>query len=570
MSTRRAFLKTAALGMSGFAATARAIPSRYQSKGYFGVHPFIEQHPEAVFIMKTDVDHKMNVEAKLREGLAFSRSVFVPTDESGVSVNISIPVKPNLKAMAKKNKRTGRENTVEQLIGTATDPYFCEGIFEGIKELGVSGKQFHLRESNRPNLLGEYGYFDMVERVGADLRLDLEGQLLEKLEQGKDYNWTEVSDGVVFNRIPHIEPVNTPGTWMLNIAKFKSHYMGMTLCCKNLQGMSPDHYQHFCMPPGIPGLPLDNMINNAEETIRKNHERHVRDYIIPRWDKPGTKFDLGERVSELKGTITEYSGGLCQERWASKTLDNVSVTRCGLSIVEGIYGRDSDSTKGPHPFELDHTYGILGQSEQGRCKDYMTNIIIFGKDPILVDNIGHWLGGHEPGNFGFFHLALERGMTNVLDTRDIPVYLWDNGEAVLTPLEEFKRTKLLTVYLRKDYNGMNEPPYHMVDEPFDYSQVSGTEKPQRPLKPEASVLYQRLLSPDNPRASIEYMLPDSGFVKLEIKDADGHTVAIPAEGFRVAGIHMANWDTSNHASGRYSYLLRINDSKTESMIELQK
>ena len=570
MLNRRKFLKTSALSAAGLSLPIRAIESRPQTKGYFGVHPFIENHPEAVFIMRTNVDEKMNAGAKLKEGLAFGQSVFVPRDESGVPLNISIPVKPNLKAVPLTSKRTGKKYTKEDIIGTATDPFFVEGVFEGIKELGVSGSQFHLRESNRPNLLGDYGYFDMVERVGAELRLDLENKILDSLTPGKDYNWTEVPDGVAFKRIPHIEPINTPDTWMLNIAKFKAHYMGMTLCCKNLQGMAPDHYQHFCMPFGLPLLPTDNQFENAEEVVRANHKRHVREGTIPRWDRPGTKFDLGSYKPELKGIIIEYTGGLCQETWISKTLDNISATPCAISVVEGIYGRDSDDVRGPHPFDIEHKYGLLGKSSTGHAKDFMSNIIIFGKDPILVDNIGHWLGGHEPGNFGFFHLALERGMTTVLDPHDIPLYLWENSEAVLTPLEEFERTKLLTVYLRKDYNGMNEPPYHMVDEPFDYSQVPGTEKPIRPEKPEALVLYQQLVSPDNPRASIEYRLPMSGYIRLEILDYEGQTVAVPAEGFRVAGVHMANWNTQNHSAGKYDYRLRINDSTSEGTLVLKR
>jgi len=569
MVNRRGFIKTAALGTAGLVVPVRVIASRRQTKGHFGVHLFIENHPEAVFIMRTNVDRKMNSEAKLQAGLAFSRSVFVPRDKSGVPLDISIPVKPNLKAVPIKNKKTGREYTKEELIGTATDVFFAEGVFEGIKELGVSGGQFHLRESNRPKLLGNYGYFDMVERVGADLRTDLQDKPFDTLAPGKDYNWTEVRNGVVFKRIPHIEPINTPDTWMLNIAKFKSHYMGMTLCCKNLQGMEPNHYQHFCMPFGLPNIPTDNQFENAEEVILANYARHVHEGVIPRWDKPGKKFDLGIYLKEFKGTIIEYSGGFSQETWVSRTLDNVSVTPCALSIIEGIYGRDSDSADGPHPLEAEHTYDkILGRAYTGLAKDYMANMIIFGKDPILVDDIGHWLGGHEPGNFGFFHLALERGMTKVIDPSDIPVYIWNDGEAVLTPLEELERTRLLTVYLRKDYNGMNEPPYHMVDEPFDYSIVDGTEKPERPEKPEVLVLYQRLLSPDNPRVSIEYHLPLSGYMKLEILDGDGRTVAVPAEGFRIAGVHLANWDTSRHTAGTYGYRLRINDSRTEGKLEL--
>jgi len=85
-----------------------------------------------------------------------------------------------------------------------------------------------------------------------------------------------------------------------------------------------------------------------------------------------------------------------------------------------------------------------------------------------VDIIGTWLAGHEPGNFGFFHIAKERGLSNVVNPRDIPVYIWDKNNPEQTSLSNFERIPLATSYLRRDYNGQNEPLYHLVDEPFDY------------------------------------------------------------------------------------------------------
>lgn len=564
MVSRRDFMKAAALGAAGFAAPVKAIPSRRQTKGYFSVHPFIENHPEAVFIMKTNVDHKMNAEAKLREGLAFSRSVFVPMNESGVPVNISIPVKPNLVSS------DPEKYPVEDLIGIVTDPFFVEGVLEGIKELGIAGSQFHLREVNRPKDFSDkkFGYADMVERIGADLRLDLYQQI-NQLTTGKDYNWKEVSDGQVFKQIPHLEPINTSGTWLLNIAKFKAHSMGVTGCCKNLQGLAARTYQRFCWPFVFPGVFDGNQHENAKEMVTASYKRHCKDGVIPRWDKKGIMFNLEDYFPNGKGPA-EYGGGMMQETWANRTLDNVSVTPCGIHIIEGIYGRDGSShMEGPHPLDQEHKLGPIGLPK-GKSKDYMSNVIMFGMDPFRVDIIEHWLAGHEPGNFGYLHIALERGMSKVLDPSKIPIYLWNDETATLTHIEELERTPLLTSYLRKDYNGGNESPYHMVDEPFDYSLVDGVEKLSRPVKPGVSILYQQLISPENAKASIEYCLPMSGFTKLEILDNTGRTVAVPTEGFRFAGVHMAKWDTSNHSAGKYSYKLRINGYKTKGELALLK
>jgi uncharacterized protein (DUF362 family) len=143
------------------------------------------------------------------------------------------------------------------------------------------------------------------------------------------------------------------------------------------------------------------------------------------------------------------------ERWSQRTCDSLSVTDVGLNVIEGIYGRNGNGfMKGPSP--------------DGKAEDFMTNILIFGKDLFRVDIIGTWLAGHEPGNFGFFHIAKERGLSTVVNPRDIPVYLWDKNNPQRTSLSNLERTPLVTSYLCKDYNGQSEPLYHLVDEPFDY------------------------------------------------------------------------------------------------------
>ncbi|MBN1292181.1 MAG: hypothetical protein JXB48_10110, partial [Candidatus Latescibacteria bacterium] len=106
----------------------------------------------------------------------------------------------------------------------------------------------------------------------------------------------------------------------------------------------------------------------------------------------------------------------------------------------------------------------------GRGADKMCNVVIFGLDPFRVDIIAHWLAGHEPGNFGLFHIAIERGLSNVLDPHDIPVYEWKDGKATLSNLDDFNRTPLLTYYLARDYGRGHEPRYHLVDEEFDYTE----------------------------------------------------------------------------------------------------
>jgi hypothetical protein len=542
MLNRRDFLKTAAAGALGLNLPIQALASRKQTSGYFGLHPFIDNHPEAVFIIKTSVDDKMNSKSKLESGLAFGRSVFVPRDGSGIPLSISIPVKLNLKTT------DADKYPLEQILGTVTDPFFCEGVFEGMEELGISSKQIHIRENDRgPNSFQIYGIVDMADRVGADFRTDFSGTIGQGINPGKDFNWIDVPNGRWFKKLPQLEPINSGETWLLNISKFKAHGMGLTLCGKNLQGMIARPFTGFCAG-GESDMGISNQYRHedAVDLVKKNYIRHVSEGIIPRWEKPGAL------------------GGMTQEAWATRTLDNLSVTPCGLNIIEGIYGRDGDAgNNGPHGSQRGH-------NDAPSAKDFMSNVIIFGRDIFRTDIIGHYLGGHEPGNFGYFHLAIERRMSDALDPRRIPVYLWENGKATLVPIEQFKRTPLLTNYLARNYNGGTESLYHMVDEPFDYSKVSGISETPRPRKMEAFVLYQSRINPSNPFASIEYRLPKGGDVRFEIINSSGKTVAVLAEGHRESGAHLAVWNTETSPGGSYTYRLRVEGSTVNGKLILQK
>jgi hypothetical protein len=552
MLSRRQFIASLAAAGAGAAVNPiRALASRQQSSAaYFGLHPFIDAHPEAVFIMKTNVDEKMNTDAKKAAGLAFGRSVFVPRDSGGIPINISIPVKPNIK--------TADPNTykIENIISHTTDAWFVEGVFEGMKELGISGSQFHIREVTRPSAWKAHGYVDMAARVGADLRLDLE-PAVSSLKAGRDFNWVNVPNGVHYKRIPYLEPINTPNTWQMNISKFKAHGMGLTLCCKCIQGSVAHNYQQFCADWGASmSITQDDRVTGAYDTIKKNFERHLAGGV-PRWDKPSGN---------------TFNGGLGMETWVTRTLDNISVSNYGIHIMEGIYGRDGQGNGdyGPNPVDQNHVFDSVGVSKTGKAWDWMSNVIVFGKDIFRVDIIGHWLGGHEAGNMGLFHCAIDRGLSTVLNPRKIPVYLWDNGTATLTPLESLTQTPLLTYYLCRNYNGQTEKIYHLLNEPFDYNKFSTGVNESAEVKPDAFVLHQNRPNPFNPYTSIEYVMPRDGWVRLEVYNANGQLASVLVDGWRAKGSHMAVWNANGSASGTYLYRFRCGDfTRTGKMVLLK-
>jgi hypothetical protein len=182
----------------------------------------------------------------------------------------------------------------------------------------------------------------------------------------------------------------------------------------------------------------------------------------------------------------------------------------------------------------------------------MTNMLIFGKDAFRLDIVGHWLGGHEPGNFGLFHIARERGVSTALDPRNIPVYLWEDDGPKLTPLERFERTPLLTPYLEKP----GEAKFHMVDEPYAYAPESKAACLSGGDRPSLRSLG-RVPGADG-RASLvaEYGLPADGPASLEVFDSWGQRVGVVAQGRLPRGVHAGSWNPGRLAAGDYWFRLQ--------------
>ncbi|MFC1608472.1 hypothetical protein ACFL47_10940, partial [Candidatus Latescibacterota bacterium] len=103
---RRDFLKTsAAVSMSGISAAAcskRALQQQTTGPG-FDVHPFVKEHPEAVFIAKTNIASKADAENIRSSAFDLSKELIVKTTSGGHPSSTRITVKPNWTCAGPKN-----------------------------------------------------------------------------------------------------------------------------------------------------------------------------------------------------------------------------------------------------------------------------------------------------------------------------------------------------------------------------------------------------------------------------------------------------------------------------------
>ena len=503
---RREFMNsTVTAGIGGIAAgacsSARKVSAPYTGPG-FDVHPFVKAHPEAVFIKLTDVPEVADEQGLRDAGASLADELIVRSASAGWPDTTKIVCKPNWTCNSPKDGKS-----VFEQRGINTDQFFIEGFLRKTREKGP--QNINIRECACPEHWSIHGWKQMAERNGFNLR-DLTSKDFWELEKGRDLTFLKVHDGVVFKEIAIHEPITDPDAFLINIPKFKAHGMGITACIKNLQGISGRRFHQFCGGARNIFKMYDKKYHKYFHKDYMEHCAELRDQhisAIPRWDKPDDK----------------QQGGFYMEHWCQRMLDSLSVTPAQLHIVEGVYGRDGNGfVNGPH---------------DGLAKDFMSNNLIFGLDPFRVDIITHWLAGHEPGNFGLFHIGIERGMSDVLDPGDIPVYLWKDGAAVRASLDDFIRTPLVTYYLQRDWDGQQEPYYHLCDEPFDYTAWKQGRR-QADVRP----LFRRLGRDTAGRDVMELALPERDDVWVEIRNRHGELMwTMKGEGLE-PGVHQVVWD----------------------------
>ena len=92
-----------------------------------------------------------------------------------------------------------------------------------------------------------------------------------------------------------------------------------------------------------------------------------------------------------------------------------------------------------------------------------------------------------------------------------------------------------------------------LDDPLAVDEPEGS---QVPVTMELSQNYP---NPFNPATTINYQLPQAGFVSLKVYDVLGREVAVLVREEKTAGRYTVNFEAPNLASGIYIYQLRVNN-----------
>ncbi len=527
---RREFIRDSALAAGLISLQPGKLFAKSALTEYFGVHPFIEAHPNAVFILKTNIDSKTNSSAMLQAAKEFGNSVFIPLtlESGGIPTTYKIALRPNL---------TDRTDSSVSSQGVQSDVNFVEGIINSIVDLGVQTNQMYIREANSENLINNSLFDEMATRTGINLKITSSNY--SKMSPS-DLNWVTVTDGEFFNRIPYLFPYGTTDSYLINLAKLKSHWVGITGCSKNLQGSIAKDYVRHCTPIGLGfyNAIATDLKSGGKQTIVNNYKSR-RDSGFPRYQK------IYANDAEA---MNDWEGPIRVESWMPRCFDNNKTLKAGLHILEGIYSRE----------------GAIVAEQPADFKELLTNIILFGKNQFAIDVVATYFAGHEPGNFAFFHNVFQKGLAP-LNPAEVNIFEWSlQGDAIEKKISDYERFQLRTEYLAKP----DESIWHMVNEPFDYTNyVFQNTSVQNIDKPAIKMLQPNYPNPFKERTSIKLELPTDGHIRLDISDIQGRVIDVIKEGFVHKGSYMFTWNTGNQPSG--IYLCRLRFDQYSDLVRMQ-
>ncbi len=199
----------------------------------------------------------------------------------------------------------------------------------------------------------------------------------------------------------------------------------------------------------------------------------------------------------------------------------------------------------------------------GRDLNGFFNRWIYGKGRPLY----RWTWWQTKLPSGEYELIIEVEQTQSSPLFNMPIQFKltnTNGDSIVTVADSLatQRFKVILVDSVKDL--IFDPDVWLLHEKEFYA------TDVNPKIPLAFELKQNYPNPFNPATLIEYVIPRSSDVKLEIYSLRGELVSYLVNDFRPAGYHSVTWNASNMSSGIYFYRLQANDFvQTKKMVLLK-
>jgi len=401
------------------------------------IRPEILNNPRAVFLIETHVSSP-------RDKRGFFTEARPQLEETGKSVVSQIFVKGTKKGgstIVRPNFTTVPDDVLSPVCGINTSCDFIAGFIEGLRDLGSRNVITSARGTTVVNHR-KNGIYDVFDKHNINL---IEANYRKFSDYAKDeLNWHKVpGKPVVWKNIPTYRPIGDKDNFFINMPKLKCHNLGLTtLSIKNLQGVVPTGYGHYCNEwADMESLARRSYMIDFNRDFVKDYYRNVEaaflkhraagfkhwDYeqVYPVYEKKGG-WEAFRKVKDDSKNRREFtrdmSNLMWDEQWIQRALDSAAAIIPDINIIEGVIGRDGSGFN-------------VGRDE-------LCNYLVIGLSTVEVDSIGSYIMGHDPTQLPYTRVARERGLGEC-DPNKISIYwIRDNEVVPLKDLSEIKRTPL--------------------------------------------------------------------------------------------------------------------------------
>ena len=246
--------------------------------------------------------------------------------------------------------------------------------------------------------------------------------------------------------------------------------------------------------------------------------------------------------------------------------------------------------------------GHYQEKEPSKVIVKMDSIMPNGKSYFLLEGSGAYISGwvrtdsswffyydkSDSTEYPYINFNMQRGDTLrnekiigfiTLDKKDT-IDLFDQRMIRLTFQQQLSYDNIMAVSFSNKYGLLGESSYYFGER--DYSQLSGciigdstygtilSVDQSVPKSVKGYALYQNYPNPFNPVTSINYTIPNSDFVSIEVYDVLGNKIETLVNEYKTAGNYQAEFNGSNISSGVYFCRMQDGDFvKTRKMILLR-
>lgn len=261
----------------------------------------------------------------------------------------------------------------------------------------------------------------------------------------------------------------------------------------------------------------------------------------------------GQGISEDPEEYDKYKGEV------NLTAPRVFADYPGASLDTVISAPVGSGTVGQYDID-DGNGNIVVRVQQAPGDYYLWLLVDFPSE----SSNSYWVGTGEEQEFP---ANWEGAVTSGLEWQRVTD---ENGDAKLFPMELGSWGNGQIINVKQQEEGTSLSRLVITNDSTYSPAIVGVEEEVNNIIPQKFEVNQNYPNPFNPSTTISYLLPEAGFVEVNVYNMIGQKVETLVNGNKTAGIYSVKWNAENFSSGIYFYSVKYGNQFTYNKMMLLK